>query len=192
MKKLILASTSPRRKELLSSTGIQYEIEASEYEEDMTLPLTPSELAKQLSKGKAEAVAAKHTNAIVIGADTFIVHKDKVLGKPHTPERAKEMLTELSGTTHSIITGFTVIDSNTHKTVSKAEEVNIYFRTLTEKEIDDYVATGEPLDRAGGYAGQGIGKSLIERIEGDHNTMVGLPLDALFEVLKEFGVERPQ
>jgi septum formation protein len=187
-KKLILASTSPRRKELLSSTGLEYEAIASEYEEDMTLPMEPADLAKYLSRGKAEAVAAIHKNAVIIGADTFVVYHGGILGKPHTPERAKEMLRELSGTVHSVITGFTVIDSDTSSSVSEAIEAKIYFKNLTEKEIDDYIATGETLDKAGAYAIQGLGKSLVEKTEGDYNTIVGLPLDRLLEVLKDFGV----
>jgi septum formation protein len=185
-KRLILASTSPRRKELLASTGLEFEAVPSEYEEDMTLPMEPHELAKYLSRGKAEAVAKTHKNAIVIGADTFVVYDGGVLGKPHTPEKAKEMLQRLNGTVHSIITGLTVIDSDTSKSVSQAIEAKIYFRDLSEKEIDDYIATGEPLDKAGAYAVQGLGKSLIEKTEGDYNAIVGLPTDVLLEVLKEF------
>ncbi len=141
--------------------------------------MEPHELAKFLSRGKAEAVAKTHKNAVVIGADTFVAHNNKVLGKPHTPERAREMLKELNGTVHSIITGLTVIDSDTDKSISQAIEAKVYFKNLTDQEIDDYIATGEPLDKAGAYAVQGIGKSLVEKTEGDYNAIVGLPLDAL-------------
>ncbi|OGI83132.1 septum formation protein Maf [Candidatus Nomurabacteria bacterium RIFCSPLOWO2_01_FULL_33_17] len=188
MKKVILASTSPRRKELFEKTGIPFEIVASSYEEDMTLDMSPKDLAMFLSKGKAESVANDNPDAIVIGADTFIAFEDKVLGKPHTKERAKEMLSILSGKQHFIITGFTIIEKSSGKLISKAVESKILLKNLTEKEIEDYIATGEPLDKAGAYAVQGLGANLIEKIEGDYSNILGLPVDEVLEALKEFEV----
>ncbi len=190
MTKIILASASPRRKELLKKTGIPFVVEVSDYQEDMNLKLNPLELAKELSRGKAEAVAKKHKNeeALIIGADTFVVMKNKILGKPHTPEKAKEMIREMSGRAHSVITGFTVIDVKSGKEISKAVESKVVFRKLTNEEIENYVETGEPLDKAGAYAIQEFGAVLIERIEGDYTNIVGLPLAPLIEELKKFGI----
>lgn len=188
MKKVILASSSPRRKELFEKTGIPFVVEASDYEEDMNLRIEPLELAKELSRGKAESVAKKHKNddVLVVGADTFIVFKDKILGKPHTPERAKEMIKEMSGKTHYVITGFTVIDAKSGKKISKAVKSKVVFRKLNDQEIDNYVKTGEPLDRAGAYAIQELGLILVEKVEGDYSNIVGLPLPALIKELRKF------
>lgn len=189
MQNIILASTSPRRKELLEKTGLPFTIVASNYEEDMTLALAPHDLAKHLSKGKADAVAPDHQDSIIIAADTFIVFGDKILGKPHTSEKAKEMLAMLSGKTHSIITGFTIIDTKTKKTTSCTTETKVHFRKLTADEIDAYVATGEPLDKAGAYGIQGLGSELVDKIEGSFSNVVGLPVEEVMVVLKDFGVE---
>ncbi len=190
MKKVILASTSPRRKELFEKTGIPFEIVASSYEEDMTLNMSPKDLAMYLSRGKAEDVANKYPNAVVIGADTFTALGNEVFGKPHTKEKAKERLLMLSGKQHSIITGFTIIEKSANKIISKAIETKVFFRDLTEQEIDDYIETGEPLDKAGAYAIQGLGGKLIEKTEGSYDNIIGLPVDEVVQILKdEFGVE---
>jgi septum formation protein len=190
MKRLVLASTSPRRKKLLESAGLAFECTASGYEEDMTLPLAPMELAKFLSLGKARAVAAQYTDAVVVGADTFVVDGAEVLGKPHTVERARKTLRQLSGRGHSIITGFSIIDTTTGREISKAVETTVHLKPLTEAEIDAYIATGEPLERAGAYAIQDLGGALIGEINGDYNNVVGLPLDAVLETLADFGIEK--
>ena len=187
-KKIILASTSLQRKNLLAKTGLVFETTASNYEEDMTLPLEPKELAMHLSKGKAQAVAEAYRGALIIAADTFIVHEDKILGKPHTPQRAKEMLKTLSGDTHSIITGFTVLDTESDKSISRAVEAKVYFKKLSEEEMDNYIATGEPLDKAGAYAIQGLGSEFVEKIEGDYSNVVGLPVKEVMKTLRDFGV----
>jgi septum formation protein len=188
MTKIILASGSPRRKELLKKTGIIFNVEVSDYDEDMSLRLAPLELAKALSSGKAEAVAKKHKgeDVLVIGADTFVVLDNEILGKPHTPEKAKEMIGKLSGRAHSVITGFTIINPRSGKKVSKAIESKVYFRKLTGKEMDDYIKAGESLDKAGAYAIQEAGAILIEKTEGDYTNIIGLPLPALIEELKNF------
>src|ERR1035437_1103076 len=126
MRKIILASSSPRRKEILSKTGLKFLVDVGDYEEDMTLNMKPMELVKVLSRGKAESVAKRHKNAIIIGADTFIAYKDHLMGKPHTPEKATAMLKKLSGKVHSVITGFTIIDTKTKKSVSRAVESKVY------------------------------------------------------------------
>jgi septum formation protein len=188
MKKIILASTSPRRRELLEKTGIVFEIVPSSYEEDVSLNMSPAELVIFLSKGKAEDVSNKNPGAVIIGADTIIAFDNKVLGKPHTKENAKETLSMLGGKKHSVVTGFTIIEKSANKSVSKAVETKVYFKNLTDKEIEDYINTGEPLDKAGAYAIQGIGKKLIEKIEGDYSNVMGLPVLNVLETLKEFGI----
>ena len=186
MKKIILASGSPRRKELLTDAGIKFDIDVSDYEEDMTLDLPPHELAKYLSLGKARAVAGKYKDAVIVAADTFVVLKGEVLGKPHTKEKAKEMLEKLSGQTHSIVTGFTIIDAETGKTISEAQESKLYFREILPEEIDEYIASGEPLDKAGAYAVQGGGGKFVEKIEGDYSNIIGIPMKAFLERLRQF------
>ena len=188
MKRIVLASASPRRKELLEQIGLRFEVEPSDYEEDIVPGSEPHEMARKLSLGKARAAARKHRNAIIIAADTFVVFGDRILGKPRTDAEAREMLRALNGQAHSVITGFTILDTETGKVLSRSVETRVHMRKLTLKEIDSYVRTKEPLGKAGGYAIQGLGAVLIERIEGDYSNVVGLPLSALAESLREFGV----
>lgn len=188
MKEVILASASPRRKELLEKIGLRFKVEPSNYEEDMPSGLEPHELARKISLEKAKVVASKHENAIVIAADTFIVFGDQILGKPHTEKEARKMLETISGKSHSVITGFSIIDIGASKTLSKSVETKIYIRKLTPAEIEAYVKSKEPLDKAGAYAIQGLGAVFVEKIEGDYFNVIGLPLSALTEALKEFGI----
>lgn len=189
MKKIILASQSPRRKQLLEQIGLKFEVDPSNYEEDMTLKMDPARLAEQLSLGKAKDVAKRHKNSIIISADTIVAVDNEVFGKPKTPEKAKYMLQKLSGRAHSVITGFTIIDTETNKQISKSVETKVYFKKLSEEEMDAYIATGEPLDKGGGYAIQGLASLFVEKIEGDYFNIVGLPILALTEELKNFGVK---
>ena len=188
MKTIILASASPRRKVLLEKIGLIFEVEPSNYEEDMLMRLEPHGFAQKLSLEKARVVAGKHKNSIVIAADTFIVFGGQILGKPHTEKDAREMLEAISGKYHSVITGFSIIDTGKNKTLSKSIETKVYIRKLTLAEIDSYVKSKEPLDKAGAYAIQGLGSVFVEKIDGDYYNVVGLPLSALTEALKEFGV----
>jgi len=188
MKTIILASASPRRKELLQRIGLKFKVDPSNYEENISSELEPHELAQSLSLEKAKLVAEKHMNALVIAADTFIVFEGKILGKPRTETEAKEMLETISGRQHSVITGFTIIDAASNKALSKAVETKVYIRKLSSNEIDAYVESKEPLDKAGAYAIQGLGSVIVEKIEGDYFNVIGLPLSALAETLKEFGV----
>ena len=187
-KEIILASASPRRKELLELTGLRFKTDPGDYKEDMSLELAPHELARFLSLEKAKSVAGKYSNAIIIAADTFVIIRGQILGKPHTGEEAKRMLELLSGRVHSVITGFTVLDTDTGKTISRSVETRVTLKKLTEKEIDAYIKTKEPLDKAGAYALQRMGSILVKRIEGDYFNVIGLPLCPLAECLKEFGV----
>jgi septum formation protein len=188
MKKIILASASPRRKELLEKIRLKFEVDASGCDEEINSGLGPQEIVQQLSIIKAKSVAARHKNAIVIAADTIGVIGDRILGKPHTKNEARKMLRAISGKSHSVITGFSIIDTTTDKIVTGTVDTRVYIKKLSGEEIDAYVATGEPLDKAGAYAIQGMGAVIVEKIEGDYYNVIGLPLHALAEALKEFGI----
>ena len=155
----------------------------------MRQDLPPLELAKVLSRGKAENIAKKNSNAVVIGADTFIIFEGKILGKPHDEKTARRILTSLNGKQHSVITGYTIIDTDSQKTISNAVESKVHFKKVSAKELDDYIATGEPLDKAGAYAIQEKGAFLIDHIEGDYDNIVGLPIKSVVKSLEEFGKE---
>ncbi|MFY9813394.1 MAG: nucleoside triphosphate pyrophosphatase [Dehalococcoidales bacterium] len=188
MKKLILASASPRRRELLQKIGLKFEVDASNCAEEIDPALLPEELVCRISAAKAKAVASRHKNAVIIAADTIGVIGKKLLGKPHTAAEARKTLGQISGKSHLVITGFTVLDTATDKIITKTVTTKVYIKKLTPLEIDAYVATGEPLDKAGAYGIQGLGAVIVERIEGDYYNVVGLPLFTLTEVLKEFGI----
>jgi septum formation protein len=188
MKTIILASGSSRRKVLLEQIGLKFKVEPSNYEEDIKSGIEPHKIAQRISLEKAEIVASKHKNAIVIAADTFIVFGGQILGKPRTENEALKMLETLNGKSHSVITGFSIMDTAKNKTLSKSIETKVYVRKLTSAEINTYVKSKEPLDKAGAYAIQGLGSVIVERIEGDYFNVMGLPLSALTEALKEFGI----
>ena len=188
MKKLILASASPRRKELLQKIGLKFEVDASNCAEEIDPAALPEELVRRISIDKAKAVAPRHQNAVIIAADTIGVIGKKVLGKPHTAAEARKMLAQISGKAHLVITGLTVLNTATDKIITKTVTTKVYIKKLTRAEIDAYVATGEPLDKAGAYGIQGLGAVIVEKIEGDYFNVVGLPLFTLTEVLKEFGI----
>ena len=190
MRKIILASASPRRKELLEKLGIKFKIEPSNYDENVSLKLRPRKLAEYLSYKKAEAVAANYDGAIIIGADTIVVFKSKIFGKPKNKEDAKKILSKLSGKVHFVITGFSIIDIKNNKKIIDSVKTKVYFKNLSKEKINDYVASGEPLDKTGAYGIQGRGIQLIEKIEGDYSNVVGLPLKDLKDNLKEFGVDK--
>lgn len=187
-RQIVLASASPRRKELLELIGLKFKVVVSSYEEDMTLQLSPRGLACLLSAKKAEDVALRCPDALVIAADTFIDLKGHLLGKPQTPAEAKQMLRSLSNRSHEVITGFTVLDTASGAKISKAVATKVYFKKLTQREIDAYVASGEPMDKAGAYAIQGLGSIIIKKIDGDYFNVIGLPLNALTSALRKFGV----
>ncbi|HUW21162.1 MAG TPA: nucleoside triphosphate pyrophosphatase [Candidatus Bathyarchaeia archaeon] len=188
MKPIILASASPRRKEILKKLGLKFKTEASNYQEEMIRDISPRKLARLLSLGKAKAVAKNHKTGLIIGADTFIILGKQLLGKPDTAVEAKKMLEKIGGRTLSVITGFTIIDTESGKTVSDLAETKVYIRKLTEAEVDNYVKSGEPIGKAGAFAIQGLGALIVERIEGDYYNVIGLPLCLLAEKLKQFGV----
>ena len=189
MKKIILASTSVGRKKLMETLKIPFEVMASDFEEDMGLQMTPSELALFLSHGKAQAVANKNADAIVIGTDTFVVFKNKLLGKPRDDDHAKEMLRSMRGNKHSVMTGITVIEGS--KIVKRVVETDVYMKSVSDEIIDMYVESGESKGRAGAYGIQGNGREiLVEKIEGQYHNIIGLPLETLVQILNDnFGME---
>jgi septum formation protein len=188
MKKIILASASSRRKVILALTGLRFRVEPSDYEETLDHAIKPHNLAKRLSLEKARAVAGKYVDAIIIAADTFIAFKGKFLGKPHTSEEARNMLTMLNGKSHSVITGYAILDTGTGKKIIRSVETKVWFKKMSAQELDAYVATREPIGKAGAYAIQGHGAAIVKKIEGDYLNVVGLPLFDLADSLKKFGI----
>jgi len=186
--KIILASTSPRRKALIGRIIKGFKIMPSNYEEDMSLKLEPKELAKTLAHGKAAKVA-KRERGIIIAADTFISLDNEVIGKPKSKKHAEEMLKKFSNKTHEVITGLAIINTETQEKILETDTTRITFRKITSKQIREYIATGEPMDKAGAYALQGIGGKLIEKIEGSRTGAIGLPLEKLSELLNKMGVK---
>ena len=188
MKQIILAFSSPRRKELLASIGLKFKVKPSYIEEKLNPRLGPKAQAESLSLQKATIVASKYEDVIVISADTIVVLGSEIIGKPNDAQEAKRFLRKLHGTRHSVITGFTIIDSESGKTITKSVKTNIYMRKLSDKEIETYIKKENVFDKAGAYAIQGIGSIFFEKIEGDYSNVVGLPIYAVAQELKKFGV----
>lgn len=189
MRKIILASGSPRRKQILEQVGLNFTVEVSDYEEKSIPGVSPSEFVETLSLEKANVVAKNHNDAIIIGADTIVVLDNQILGKPKTKQDAREMLKKLSGNTHSVFTGFTIIDTVNKRTITNHVETKIRFKNLSEEEIRAYIETGEPMDKAGAYGVQDKGALFVEHIEGDYSSVMGLPIVKIFEILKELGID---
>ena len=181
---LILASGSPRRRELLDLMGLTYTVETPDVDESFSG--RPSEPVMEISRRKAAAVAARHSDSIIIAADT-LVFADGALGKPHTPERAKEMLRSLAGNWHHVYTGITVINTRSGRILRNVDKTRVHLVPMTEQEIDAYVATGEPLDKAGAYGIQGMGGMFVDRIDGSYSNVVGLPMSMLRIMLAQVG-----
>ncbi|MCD8116376.1 MAG: Maf family protein [Oscillospiraceae bacterium] len=183
---LILASASPRRREILEHIGADFRIIPAVGPENPPAGASGGETAIALSGAKAGEVAAAHPDSVVIGADTVVEVDGVLLGKPRDEQDAARMLRLLSGRSHHVYTGVTVIKDG--RAVSRAEETTVVFRTLTEREIAAYIATGEPMDKAGAYGYQGYAGLFIERIEGDYFNVIGLPLCCLGRLLEQVGV----
>ena len=187
--KLILASASPRRRELLTQVGVSFVIEVSDVEEVLDDTLSPELQVQSLALQKAQAVAARHKDGLVLGADTVVVDAGSLLGKPQNTEEAAEMLRSLSGKWHQVMTAVALVDANdTKHEWTSVEITNVKFRDLTEDDIAAYVATGESMDKAGAYGIQGYGALLVERIEGCYNNVVGLPLQLVAKGLRNWGI----
>lgn len=184
--KLILASNSPRRREILTQIGINYEIVPSTFEEQIK-PMEPHKLVMHFAYMKALDVSKRVEDSITIGADT-IVYLDEIMGKPKSEDDAYKMLKKLSGRDHFVMTGICVIDSKSGKYICDFEKTKVSFRELSDKEIVNYINTKEPLDKAGAYAIQGIGSLFVKGIEGCYFNVVGLPIYKLSLILKQFNI----
>ena len=185
--RLILASASPRRAELLSQIGLKFEIYPSCIPENTPdKNISPELVTQKLALQKARTVAARHTEGLIIGADTLVSLGDALLGKPINKTHAQEMLTRLSGTCHKVVTGIALIDAKHQKEKTWAEITQVHFRELHPSEIVAYVRTGEAADKAGAYGIQGRGAAFVKRIEGCYFNVVGLPLAGFVEQLMEF------
>lgn len=188
--RLILASASPRRKELLKLIGLNFEIIPSDVDETFLKGETPKGHTLRLSEEKALSIAGRNPDAWVLGADTIVIINREVLGKPVAVDEAREMLSKLSGREHTVITGFCLTRKNADVMVKDAIESTVVFKEIPEDEIEWYVRTKEPYDKAGGYAVQGMGAFFIKEIHGSYTNVVGLPLCEVMETLKEIGAIR--
>jgi len=182
---IILASASPRRKEILQNTKLKFEIQKSEIEEAVFEEESPESMVVRLAYEKAFDVAQKNRDKLVIGADTIVVLGDEVLGKPKDEEEAFDMIQKLSNKTHRVITGISLINLKKGIVVNDYQVSYVTFKDLSEDSIKDYINTKESLDKAGGYGIQGYGALLVEGIQGDYFNIVGLPISKLSDLLKD-------
>ena len=184
-KNIILASNSPRRKQLLKMAGIRFTVLPSDVPEMVPEFVTDDKRAQFLAELKASYTSVFHPKDIIIGADTTVICEGRLMGKPATREEAKEMLRFLSGKVHTVYTGVCLIWSDEEDAECFSSETKVEFYPLTEKQIEEYVASGEPMDKAGAYGIQGLGSTLVKRIEGDYYTVVGLPIAEVVRRLKK-------
>lgn len=183
--RVILASQSPRRRELLTTIGIAHEVRPADIDETVLPGEAPVPHCERLAREKAHTLALQHPDAIVIGSDTIVVVDGAILGKPADRAEAVAMLSALSGRAHTVYTAVAVAHEG--QTRSAVEPVTVHFRTLSPEQIAAYVDTGEPMDKAGAYGIQGYGATLVERIDGDYYAVMGLPLGRLVEVMRDLG-----
>lgn len=184
--KLILASTSPRRKELLTKHKYEFEVINPKYEEeeiDLSSSSSPEEFAKYQAVSKAMIVSFEK-QGIIVGCDTIVVFEGTVLGKPEDLDDARRILTMLSGNWHDVITGIAMINTETEEKIIDAVKTRVKFKKLSDSEINEYVNTGEPMDKAGSYGIQGEAKKFVEKYEGSYSNVVGLPMEKFEEMLK--------
>ena len=186
--KLILASSSPRRAEILANAGLPFSVLSSAVDESPYPGETPAALVQRLANAKADLVTARAVGpAIVLGADTVVVLDDKILGKPRSTEEARHMLQQLSGRTHSVLTGVSLVRLPDGERREFTESTLVHFRQISEAELSSYLATEEPYDKAGAYAIQGQAGRYIPRIEGCYFNVVGLPLSRVLTELQTLG-----
>lgn len=189
MTKFILASASPRRRELLASIGLEFDVLPSHVPEVHQDGEAPEEYVARLSRDKAHALASEHPSRWVIAADTTVLLGDELLEKPVDAEDAKRMLATIAGQTHIVYSGITLENAERDYRDTRVAESEVRMLPLSPRDIEWYVATGEPLDKAGAYAVQGIGSMFIESIHGSYTNVVGLPLATLFQMLRRAGID---
>ena len=187
--KFILASASPRRRELLASVGLDFDVIPSAVPEVRAEGESPEEYVARLSREKAAAIAARHGDRWIIAADTTVLLGEELLEKPADPADAQRMLATIAGKTHIVYTGVTLQNAARGYHDTRVAESEVRMLPLTEREIEWYVATGEPLDKAGAYAVQGIGAMFIDSVHGSYTNVVGLPLALLYQMLKRAGID---
>jgi septum formation protein len=183
--RIVLASQSPRRAELIGRLGLQFDTVPADLDESYQPGETPPQHAERLAREKAVAVASSHRDALVVGSDTIVVVDGDVLGKPRDRGHAIEMLERLSGREHEVCTGIAVVHAG--RTESGLERVRVRFRPLDHRACEAYVATGEPMDKAGAYGIQGFGSALVEGIEGDYFSVMGLPVVHMLALIERHG-----
>ena len=188
MRRIVLASRSSARERLLRQTGISFKLIPSRIPEIETMFLASEKQIKSLALAKAREVASRIKNGIVIGADTVIIHRRKVIGKPRNRKEARKILNRLNGSTHRVVIGIAIVDAAARKEATACVKTSVKMKRLSSQEIEAYVATDEPLGKAGAYAVQGKGAILIERVNGCYYNVVGLPLPKLADMLKNFHV----
>jgi septum formation protein len=181
---LILASASPRRRELLEQAGVAFSVIPSNADEQVLIAEAPEDYALRVAKAKAQDVANKHPAHWVLGADTIVVVDDLILGKPKDTADGQRMLRLLSGRRHQVMTAFVLTAANGQEYKRQIVTTTVIFKSLTDEQIQEYLATGEPFDKAGAYAVQGIGAALVEKVEGSYTNVVGLPIDEVLEALR--------
>lgn len=184
--RFVLASASPRRRELLDLIGIRHTVDPADIDESMHVAELPAAHVERLACEKVSKVAARHPDALVIAADTVVVLQGKVMGKPRTEDEACSMLSDLGGATHTVLTGMACAFNG--KLESSVDDVSVTFRDLSRDEIREYVATGEPMDKAGSYGIQGYGATIVRRIDGDYFAVMGLSLVRLVELMQRLRV----
>ena len=183
MTDIILASASPRRSELMTLAGFRFDVICADIDEIVPEKALPQEVVMSLALQKAQAVAKDHRKSAVVGSDTVVALDGKILGKPRSEKEAAEMLRSLSGRIHKVFTGVAIVCGE--KVTSFFEETEVEFYPLTDQEILDYVATGEPMDKAGAYGIQGRGAVLVKRVNGDYFNVMGLPISKVYRELKD-------
>ncbi len=186
--RLILASNSPRRRELLAQAGITFTVIPSGVDEHKVAVSDPDVLVRTLAESKAIDIAEKHPDSWVLGADTIVVIDNQILGKPDSAGAAREMLKRLSGNIHQVFTGFCVCCRRKARLFTDAVKTDVCFKSLSDAEIEWYIRTGEPFDKAGGYGIQGIGSVLVKSIQGSYTNVVGLPVCEVMSFLIGEGV----
>ncbi len=188
MKNIYLASTSPRRRQILKDLGLDFAISPPMNFQEELNGADPGAVVCKNALGKAKEVSGKHKDSIVIGCDTIVAFKNEFLGKPLTPDNAYMMLKKLSGNCHNVFSGLAVIDTQKHKELIGYDKTEVQFKVLTEKEIKDYVESEGPLDKAGAYGIQECGETFVESVKGSFSNVVGLPKELLLRFLTELKI----
>jgi septum formation protein len=186
--RLILASKSPRRRYLLQQAGLEFSIVPSEFDESSVMLSSPASYVKCLAESKAQDISQKYPDSWIIGADTIVLIDTTILGKPASDDEARVMLRSLSDRTHQVLTGYCICHKNNAYLFSETVTTDVHFKKLTHAEIDWYIKSGEPFDKAGAYAIQGVGSFIVKKINGSYTNVVGLPVCEVVEFLMEKGI----